>query len=194
MRLRSYDLSQLRVLIIDDNKHMQLMIKEILRSFNIRMLQTADDGADALKLLKTYSTDLIICDWNMAPLDGIAFVEMVRKSNDSTNPEVTVIMLTGHTEYNRVMAARDAGVNTFLAKPVSPSALYARIVHCIEDNRLFIRNRLFYGPDRRRAKVKLAVPYKGPERRSGAGGPPSPSAAPSDRPLTQAEVEALLGG
>ncbi len=159
---KSYDLQGLNVLIVDDNKHIQLLMKEILRAFGIRSFQTAEDGAGALEILKTFVADLVICDWNMSPVDGLEFVDLLRKSTDSSNPFVPVIMLTGYTEYHRVTEARDHGVTEFLAKPVSPKALYDRVVRIIENPRIFVRSKNYVGPDRRRNTSRK---YDGPERR-----------------------------
>lgn len=161
----AYDLSRLNVLVVDDNKYMLILLKEILRALNVRSVQTAADGADALKLLKTFDADLIITDWKMDPLDGLDLVEMIRRGSDSTNPYVPIIMLTGHTEYSRVLEAINAGVTEFLAKPVSASALYTRIVSVIERPRRFIRTKRYVGPDRRRRSAK-ASNYNGKLRRS----------------------------
>jgi two-component system, chemotaxis family, chemotaxis protein CheY len=148
--LQSYNLENLNILLVEDNKHMQLLVKEILRSFRIKAVRVADDGADAIKEMRTFATDLVICDWNMQPIDGLEFVRMVRTSSDSTNPYVPVIMLTGHTEITRVLEARDSGITEFLAKPVSAKGLYQRICMVIERPRQFIKTRMYVGPDRRR--------------------------------------------
>ena len=148
--MQDYNLENLNILLVEDNKHMQLLIKEILRSFRIKAVRVADDGADAIKEMRTFAVDLIICDWNMQPIDGLEFVRMIRTSSDSSNPYVPVIMLTGHTETNRVLEARDAGITEFLAKPVSAKGLYQRICMVIERPRQFIKTRTYAGPDRRR--------------------------------------------
>ncbi|MBT5296966.1 MAG: response regulator [Rhodospirillaceae bacterium] len=151
--MAEYDLSNLNVLVVEDNKHMQLMLKEILRSFRIKNVRTSDDGADAIKELKSFAVDLINCDWNMQPIDGLDFVRMVRTDSDSANPFIPFIMLTGHTETQRVFEARDAGISEFLAKPISSKALYQRICSVIERPRQFVKTRRFTGPCRRRAKA-----------------------------------------
>lgn len=149
--MKSYNLENLNILLVEDNKHMQLLIKEILRSFRIKSVRVADDGADAIKEMRTFAVDLVICDWNMQPIDGLEFVRMIRTSSDSTNPYVPVIMLTDHTETHRVLEARDAGITEFLAKPVSAKGLYQRICMVIERPRQFIKTRTYAGPDRRRS-------------------------------------------
>lgn len=187
---KAYDLSRVSMLVIDDNKHMQLMLKEILRAFNIRNIQTADDGADALKILSTYPTDLILCDWNMKPFDGLEFLQMVRRGSDSADPFVPVIMLTGHTEYHRVLEARDAGANDFLSKPVAPAELYNRIVRCIELTRPHVKTRRYVGPCRRRGFHQGQRPYEGKERRN--VNPVPSDAKPEEKVLSQAEIEAMF--
>jgi DNA-binding response OmpR family regulator len=162
MQQKSYNIERVNFLIIEDNKHMSVMVKTILTAFGARNILEASDGADAFKVLKHFPADIIICDWVMQPLDGIDFVRMVRTSADSPNPYVPIIMLTGYTEMHRVTEARDAGVNEFLAKPVSAKKLYSRIVAIIEHNRNFIKNKQFFGPDRRR---KALESYRGDERR-----------------------------
>lgn len=148
----AYNLEDLNVLIVEDNSHMQLILKEILRAFKIRNIRTANDGVDGLKELRTFAADLVIADWNMEVLDGLEFIRMIRTGADSKNPYVSIIMLTGHSEMHHIVEARDAGMNEYLAKPVSAKALYERICSVIERPRQFIKTRTYAGPDRRRSK------------------------------------------
>ena len=192
--MTAYNLSSLNVLIVDDNKHMQLLLKEVLRALGIRTVHTADDGADAFKEMKVFAADLVICDWNMQPVDGLDFVRLVRSASDSANPLIPIIMLTGHTEANRVLEARDSGITEFLAKPISASSLYQRITTIIERPRAFVHSKTYSGPDRRR---RASPSYKGPERRGAkpkkaAPPPAAPAADDGEKELSQEEVEALF--
>ena len=220
MATAEYNIERLNFLIVDDNKHMCLLVKSILNAFGVRNVVEASDGADAFKALKHFPADIIICDWVMQPLDGLDFVRLVRTGKDSPNPYVPVIMLTGHTEMHRVVEAREAGANEFLAKPVSPMKLYARITSIIERQRNFVKTKTYFGPDRRRQKL---ASYKGSERRkakaetitvapilnvtripqpgdeliqspsaAAGGAPPASTATEEAKGLSQAEVEALL--
>ena len=159
--VNSYNIENVSFLVVDDNKHMQNMIKAILRALGVTNVKVADDGAEGLKEMRHFPADVIICDWKMEPLDGVEFARMVRTGSDSPNPYIPIIMLTGFTEAGRVTEARDAGINEFLAKPVSPKSLYARIQEIIEKPRAFVRTAAYFGPDRRRRQVK----YAGPDRR-----------------------------
>jgi len=88
---------------------------------------------------------------------------MIRQPDANTNPYVPIIMITGHTEKKRVLAARDAGITEILVKPISAKALYQRIVNVILNPRPFVRTKNYFGPDRRRS---LNPNYVGGERRN----------------------------
>lgn len=156
------DLSNLSALIIDDNFHMRHLVKSVLSALNVRNVAEAEDGASAIKTLRHFEADFCICDWAMTPIDGIDFTQLIRNSEDSPNIYLPIIMLSGHTEMNRIMIARDAGVNEFLAKPVSATSLYQRIRAIVEQPRKFVRTSNYFGPDRRR---RIEPNYVGPERR-----------------------------
>jgi DNA-binding response OmpR family regulator len=90
----------------------------------------------------------------------------VRTAKDSPNPYVPIIMLSGFTEHRRITEARDAGINEFLAKPISAKSIYQRVATIIDNPRPFIRAKNFFGPDRRRQN--LGPPRNVPERRQDA--------------------------
>ena len=153
----------------------------------------AADGADAFKELRHFPADIIICDWNMSPLDGLDFVRLVRTGKDSPNPFAAIIMLTGHTEMHRVLEARDTGVHEFLAKPISAKGLFSRIRSIIERPRAFIRTPSYLGPDRRRRQTD----FKGQERRKASprsadmsmSGSKAKLSPPEEAPVQEAEAQ-----
>jgi two-component system, chemotaxis family, chemotaxis protein CheY len=153
---------RLRVLIVDDNQHMRRLILAVLQAVGVRDIYEAADGEHAWKILRDTNPDVIILDWQMDGMTGLEFVRLVRNSPRSPNVFVPVIMLTGHTHIDHVRQARDAGVNEFLAKPVSVKAILSRLLSVIEHPRPFIRNETYFGPCRRRRAVTV---YAGPERR-----------------------------
>jgi two-component system chemotaxis response regulator CheY len=159
-----YDISALNILVAGDNKYMQTLLKEILRAFGVRTIQTAADGAEALKILQTFPADMVITDWMMTPLDRLELTKMIRSDTSPSIRFLPIILITGYTDYQRVMEALDSGVTEFLVKPVSAYLVYSRIRSIIEKPRTFIKTKRYVGPDRRRGK-RLTSNYKGPERR-----------------------------
>ncbi|AQR61731.1 two-component system response regulator [Brevundimonas sp. LM2] len=156
-------LQSLNVLLIDDNPHMRAITSAILQSAGIRRIREVSDGAMALEALRLHDVDLAIVDFNMFPLDGVAFTRLVRNSPDSTNPYLPIIMMTGHSEKSRVYEARDAGVTEFVVKPITAKAVFDRIQAVILRPRAFVKTDDYFGPDRRR---KRSDAYDGPMRRA----------------------------
>lgn len=152
----------LTVLIVDDNSHMRSLIKELLKSIGINDIREAGDPVDAFELLRTAQVDILLVDLSMPMIDGVEFVKMIRTGDDSPNPFLPIIMVTGHSERSKVEAARDAGVNEFLVKPINARSLLQRLQNVVDKPRPFIRAGAYFGPDRRRGQ---SPKYEGPWRR-----------------------------
>jgi DNA-binding response OmpR family regulator len=155
------DLAALHYLIIDNNHHMLSILREQLRAIGCSHVLKAKDAADGFELFRDNPVDLLITDYALSPIDGLELTKMVRTAKDSPNQKVPIILLTGHTERRRVLAARDHGVTEILTKPVSPERLFQRIRSIMTYPRDFIEAKGFTGPDRRRR----AVAHSGPEKR-----------------------------
>jgi two-component system chemotaxis response regulator CheY len=153
----------LKILLVDDNHHMRVLLSEILRAIGVRDVFEATDGAEALNSLRANQIDIIMTDLAMQPLDGIDFVRLLRNSPDSPNPMAPVIMITGHSTHRRVQEARDVGVNEFLSKPVTARGVLSRIAQVVDNPRPFVRTDGYFGPDRRR---RSDPDYTGPRRRA----------------------------
>jgi len=160
--MAALDISQLRFMIVEDNPFMQRVLKQLLRSYNVRLMREASDGAEAFKLLESFPPDIILVDWEMMPLSGLDFIKLVRTSDESPDRFVPIIMVTAYSEAANIRAARDAGVTEYLVKPVSAVNLFSRIKRIIEKPRPFVECPTFFGPDRRRREDKN---FGGPERR-----------------------------
>src|SRR3954471_17753524 len=155
-----YDL--LKILLVDDNHHMRVLLGEILKAVGVRHIFEASDGAQGLQMMRSHAIDIIMTDLSMQPLDGIDFVRLLRRSPDSPNQMCPVIMITGHSTLARVHEARDAGVNEFLAKPLTAKGVIERITQVIDNPRAFVKNEAYFGPDRRR---RADPHFRGPWRR-----------------------------
>lgn len=160
------DFSRVRVLIVDDNGYMLTILRTILHGFGIKQIHESRDPADAFDLVRSDSIDIIITDYQMEILDGLDFVRLVRTADDSPNPLIPIIMLSAYSEKSRVESARDAGVTEFCCKPITAKEMFAKIAAVINEPRPFIRNKTYFGPDRRRMATEDSN-YKGTERRKG---------------------------
>jgi CheY-like chemotaxis protein len=156
------DFNRLRFLVIDDNAHMRRIVRTLLHGFGTREVYEAEDGAAGLEAFTHYMPDIVLTDWAMPNLNGLELTQKIRQAGVNANPYTPIIMLTGHSEKSRVIAARDAGVTEFLAKPISAKSLYQRILTVVVNPRPFIKTKSYFGPDRRRT---VNPNYVGPERR-----------------------------
>ncbi|MDB5739426.1 MAG: two-component system response regulator [Alphaproteobacteria bacterium] len=161
--MSGYRFDRLKILVVDDNAHMRKLVTTILQAFGVVQSYEADNGQRAWTVVRESNPDVIVADWVMENMSGIELVQMLRSNPQSPNPFVPVILLTGHTSLDHVMQARDAGVNEFIAKPVSVKTMMSRLVSVIESPRPFVRTQGYFGPCRRR---RGAEEYRGPERRS----------------------------
>jgi CheY-like chemotaxis protein len=159
----AYQFAKVRVLLLEDNAHMRKLVKGLLEAIGVREIVEASDGAAAWQAIKHAPVDFALVDWEMYPVGGLEFVRKVRTEPDSPNPFLPVIMITGHTERERVTKARDAGVTEFLAKPISAQSLTQRLEEIIDRPRPYIRTPNYFGPCRRR---KRGGTYLGVERRT----------------------------
>ena len=154
------DVTTLSILIVEDNVHFRTLIHSILQALGISKLEEARDGNEALEILGELSPDLVILDWKMEGMDGVECVRQIR-AMDGPNRFVPIIMVTGYTEASLKKQARDAGVNDFLGKPISPRSLWGRIVSVMEKRPAFYQSDDYFGPERRNKEHK----HDGPERR-----------------------------
>jgi two-component system, chemotaxis family, chemotaxis protein CheY len=158
------DFNKLRFLVIDDNIHMRRIVRALLHGFGARDVHEAEDGATGLEAFTRHLPDILLVDWEMPMFDGLELTQMIRQPGGNANPYTPIIMLTGHSERKRVMAARDAGVTEFMVKPVSAKALYQRILNVVANPRPFIKTKSYFGPDRRR---NVKPNNSGADRRKG---------------------------
>lgn len=119
----------MRVLIIDDSKMMRLMHARSLRQAGYQpQIAEAGNGEEALAVLESHQPELIIVDWNMPGMDGIEFVQELRKrEQEAKKPRTPVLMITSQSTEEQFLHAREAGVDRLLAKPVSPESLSAAL-------------------------------------------------------------------
>ena len=145
---------QLRVLIVEDHAFTRLLIKEVLQSLGCVQgnIREAEDGAAGLRMLKEQRVHLIICDWQMEPMDGLTFVRKLRDPANSIDPFVPIIFCTAYTDVELIERARDTGVTEIMSKPITVKAIETKVRAVLEKPRPFVDSNQYFGPDRRRRR------------------------------------------
>lgn len=159
-----YDLSGVRAVLVEDNGPMAALINDVLLALGLRQVQRCATAESAWSALEKDMADLLLLDLVIGEGEGGSGIGLLRRVRSSPNValrQMPIVILSGYTEQEAVIAARDAGANEFLAKPVSPAALYSRIVAVLTEPRPFVIAPTYAGPDRRRGQR----PFDGPDRR-----------------------------
>ena len=112
----------MRILVVDDSSVMRKLVTRGLRQagFNVDGVVEAGNGQEALGKLQEHSDiDMVLCDWNMPVMDGLAFVKSVRSSGQT----IPIVMVTTEGGESKVNAAIEAGANGHIKKPFTPDML-----------------------------------------------------------------------
>lgn len=156
-------IANLRVLIADPYTQLREIMRDILlRGIGVEEVIEAKNGEEAITLMRELSCDVAIVDCAMRPVGGIEMTKRIRTGSEGIDPFLPVILVSGHAEIAEIIAARDAGANEYLAKPLSAKILDLRLSAIIKRPRPFIRSDNFFGPDRRR---HAREGFEGDERR-----------------------------
>ncbi|NDJ52574.1 MAG: response regulator [Chloroflexi bacterium] len=117
-----------RILIVDDEDHIRLMIESTLEDANVDPvnLLEARDGDEALSLIRSQSPDLVITDVLMPGLDGFSLVSLV-KSNPLTSHIPCIIL----TVLDDAPQGYRAGADVFLSKPIDHDDLLNTILNLL---------------------------------------------------------------
>ena len=165
MTTEAPELSDLTVLVVEDDQQMLELIGALLARLGIDQVVKTTDGEQAKQRLlddDEAPIDLVISDLRMRPMSGGDLVSWIRNGEDTPNRYLPVILLTGHAELNRIIQLRDLGVNEVLTKPVTINNLSRKILTVVERPRRFVDAGNYFGPDRRRRDL----PFGGRDRRT----------------------------
>ena len=101
----------MKVLIVDDNQQMRLMVKFYLRDLVDETRECAD-GAEALAAYTEFQPDWVLMDWEMKRVDGLTATRRIR----AAYPEAQILMVTQYDDRELRAAASAAGVSGYVLK------------------------------------------------------------------------------
>lgn len=119
------------ILIIDDEKAIRKTLTEIL-SYEGYKIEEAGDGEEGLKKFKEKAFDVVLCDIKMPKLDGLEFLDKARESN----PDVPVIMISGHGTIETAVEAVKKGAYDYISKPPDLNRLLITIRNAMDKTNL----------------------------------------------------------
>src|SRR6476660_3309445 len=145
------------ILIIDDEKAIRKTHSEIL-SFEGYKIDEAADGEEGLKKFKEKTYELVLCDVKMPKLDGLEFLQKAGQ----INPDVPIIMISGHGTIETAVEAVKQGAYDFISKPPDLNRLLITIRNAMERNNLVTETKSL---KRRVTKVQDMIGESAPIKR-----------------------------
>jgi CheY-like chemotaxis protein len=175
-----FDPSGLTALVLDDNHYERGISLDQLRAMGFGRVIGAANTVEAWQALRGNNPNIVLMEWIEDANDGLDFVRRVRMSEELPNRAVSMFMLTTRGAASDVEAARLAGIDGYLRKPISAGALQQRVRTVIANPQPFVVTSAYVGPCRRRRRPDLN--YLGPLRRLDDSAP---------EPLVQGDDEEL---
>jgi PAS domain S-box-containing protein len=135
------ELGGLKVLVVDDHPVVLKILETALSSFNFNV-ETAASGLEAIKRLKKNAKNqnpfqLLLLDWRMEDLDGIATLKMIKK--EPLLADLKIIMISAVMQENELKLVESMGINNFLRKPVKRSILFYTIMELFTKHSLILK-------------------------------------------------------
>ena len=110
-----------RVLVVDDDPRILSMMRRVLEVDGY-VVAVAPDGAEAMDILRSDDTDLVILDVMLPGSDGFEVCRMIRRESG-----VPILMLTARDEPIDKVTGLDVGADDYVVKPFNPDELLARV-------------------------------------------------------------------
>lgn len=126
-----------RILVVDDSPPMRMLLRDILQSAGAEVLE-ADSGALALEIADAEPLDLVLLDVSMPQMNGLEVCDALRVMTRTAR--LPVVIVTGMTDMRHHADALERGADDFVAKPLHPGVILARVSNLVRCNRAEIEN------------------------------------------------------
>lgn len=120
----------MKILVVDDFATMRKVVRNLLKQVGYENIAEAEDGAIALRILKSQKVDFVISDWNMPNMNGLELLKAVRADGDLA--KTPFLMVTAEALQENVIAAVKAGVSNYIVKPFTAEVLNEKINKIVE--------------------------------------------------------------
>ena len=124
------------VLFVDDEDHLRIAAEQSLTLEDLRV-QTFEKAEDALSRIERHFPGILVSDLRMSPMDGLTLMQKALE----IDPELPIILVTGHGDVDLAVRAMRDGAYDFLEKPYAPARLVSSVRRALDKRRLTIENR-----------------------------------------------------
>jgi CheY-like chemotaxis protein len=122
-----------RILLVEDNLINSEVTTTLLVGTGL-VVETAEDGAEAVAKVRANDYDLILMDIQMPVMNGLDATRLIRSMND--HADLPILAMTANVFEDDRQACIEVGMNDFVAKPVEPKSLYSMLVKWLSEKKL----------------------------------------------------------
>ena len=137
--------STTRLLFVDDEGPIRRLFRRVMGQDENVLLETASDGKEALKKLKTFPADIVITDVKMPNMDGLTLLEKIR----IRYPDIFVVILTGYGSIEDAVKAMKAEAYDYILKPFDFDVI-RMVIEKITGQKRILDKRIFLGKEHRK--------------------------------------------
>jgi len=162
------DFREISTLIVDPTGHSKGLLKGLLTTLEVGRVTAVNNTDEAFLALRREVFSVVFCDEFAGPADPFLFLKTLRRDLTTRDVTVPVVLVSAGADYPKILAARDAGMNGVVAKPVSAETIERKLRSLLLAPRVFVTAKAFVGPDRRRAgedRRQFGERHSGEDRR-----------------------------
>jgi two-component system NtrC family response regulator/two-component system response regulator HydG len=137
--------SKIKLLFVDDEEAVRFFFLEGLMN-EVLLIETASDGKEALKKLKTFPADIVITDVRMPNMDGLTLLEEIRMRY----PDIFVVVVTAYGSIEDAVKAMKAGAYDYVLKPFDFDTI-RRVIEKITGHKKMLEQNIFFGNEHRKS-------------------------------------------
>lgn len=130
LELTLFDVQELRVLLVDDSKLARNHIRRVLQNLGIVHITEAEDGQQAIEIIKQQMFDLVVTDYNMPEINGRELTQYIREHSEQSH--IPVLMVTSEASETHLSNIARSGVNALCDKPFDPASVKALLYKLLE--------------------------------------------------------------
>ncbi len=116
-----------RILVVDDDEVMRTFVVNSLRRMGLQSIETATDGASALKTIMSFKPNLVLTDIHMRPMNGLEFVKQLRAHSNPAVNTMRVIFMSADASTATLEDAMPLGTFGYIVKPPRLETLKSKI-------------------------------------------------------------------
>ena len=117
--------ANLKFLVVDDFSTMRRIVRGLLKEAGYSLIEEAEDGAVALRMMKSMKFDFVVTDINMPSMNGFELLEAVKA--DDTLKHIPVLMVTAEARKEDIVRAAREGAAGYIVKPFTKAILEEKV-------------------------------------------------------------------